>query len=78
MFNDFELSPSFFTGLNSNSPSLIHGPDQKKLKIFQLFIIQPATSPDQSEPNISTDGACADFVPIRCLFSGEEISLKLN
>jgi hypothetical protein len=51
------------------------------LKIFQLFIIRPATSPDQSEPKISTDGACADFVlflsgPIRCLFSGVEISLN--
>jgi hypothetical protein len=47
----------------------------KKLKMFQLFIIRPATSPDQSEPKIPTDGACADFVlfrsgPIRCLFSG--------
>jgi hypothetical protein len=63
------------------SPGLIRGPDQKKLNIFQLFIIRPATSPDQSEPTISTDGACADFVvfrsgPNRCLFSGVEISLK--
>jgi hypothetical protein len=41
------------------------GPDQKKLKIFQLFIIQPATSPDQSEPKISADGACAEFVLFR-------------
>jgi hypothetical protein len=47
------------------SPGLIRGPDQKKLKIFQLFIIRPATSPDQSEPKISTDDACANFVLIR-------------
>ena len=64
-------------------PGLIRAPDQKKLKIFQLFIIRPATSPDQSEPKISTDGACADIVlirssPFRCLFSGVEISLKLD
>ena len=46
-----------------------------------IFQEQPATSPDQSEPKIFTDGACADFVllrasPIRCLFSGVEISVK--
>jgi hypothetical protein len=35
------------------------------LKIFQLFIIRPATLPDQSEPKFSTDGACADFVLFR-------------
>jgi hypothetical protein len=51
------------------------------LKTFQLFIIRPATSPDQSEQKSSTDGACADFVlfrsgPIRCLFSGVEISFQ--
>jgi hypothetical protein len=39
--------------------------------VFDLAIIRPATSPDQSEPKISADGACADFVlfqsgPIRC------------
>jgi hypothetical protein len=37
------------------SRSLIRGTGPKKLKIFQLFIIRPATSPDQSEQNISTD-----------------------
>ena len=48
----------------------------------KVFIIRPATSPDQSEPKISTDGACADFVlfrssPIRsfrCLFSGSKLA----
>ena len=60
------------------SPGLIRGPDQKKLNIFQLFIIRPATSPDQSEPKISTDGACADFVLFRsaCYFPEWKLALK--
>jgi hypothetical protein len=53
---------------------------QKKVENISLFIIHTATPPDRSEPKISTDGACADFIlfrtnPIRCLFSGVEISL---
>jgi hypothetical protein len=63
------------------SPGLIRRTEPKKSKIFQLFIVRPTTSPDQTEQNISTDGACADFGffqsrPIRYLFSGVEIGLN--
>jgi hypothetical protein len=78
VFNSFNLCE--ITRHSDWSPGLIPRTGPKKLKIFQLFIIRLAKSPDQSEPKISTDGACADFVlflsgPIRCLFSGVEISL---
>jgi hypothetical protein len=45
-------------------PSLICGTRPKK-DYIQLPIIQLPMSPDQSEPNISTDGACTDFALFR-------------
>jgi hypothetical protein len=53
----------------------------KKVENISTFIVRPTTSPDQTEQNISTDGACADFGffqsrPIHYLFSGVEIGLN--
>ncbi len=55
-------------------------PDQRVLKIFQLFIIQVADHRFKLEQKIGTESPCAGsnlfrYVPIPCLFSWVEISL---